>query len=81
MFVSFSVISDMIVGFGGTEYSVAGDDDSVSVCVMVTNPPFGGALRPFTIAIHPVEGKTSKKCVLPNMYLLCPSKTDCCVYM
>ena len=73
--VSFSVISDMIVGFGGSEYSVAGDDDSVSVCVMVTNPPFGGALRPFTIAIQPVEGKTSKKCVLP-MYILALSFKD-----
>ena len=81
MFVSFSVLSDMIVGFGGTEYSVAGDDDSVSVCVMVTNPPFGGALRPFTIAIHPVEGKTARSVCCLCIYLLCPSKTDCSVYM
>ena len=46
----------MVVGFTSTEYTATGTAEGVEVCVEVLNPPSGGALRPFTVALLPHTG-------------------------
>lgn len=47
----------MVVGFSSTEYAVTGAAEHVMICVDIFNPPSGGALRPFNVAIL---GKVNK---------------------
>ena len=47
----------MVVGFSSTEYPVTGAAGHVMICVDIFNPPSGGALRPFNVAIL---GKVNK---------------------
>ena len=46
----------MAVGFSSTTYTTTETIGNVNVCVAVTNPPSGGAVRPFSVTILPGEG-------------------------
>ena len=46
----------MDVGFDSTTYTTNETTGYANVCVAVTNPPFGGAILPFSVTILPGEG-------------------------
>ena len=48
----------MVVGFSSPQYDVA---RLVEVCVELLNPPSGGAVRPFTVALVPLEGSYNSR--------------------
>ena len=49
-------IADMFVGFSSREYTGTETTGDATVCVRVLNPPFGGAIRPFSVSLLPEEG-------------------------
>ena len=48
----------MVVGFSSPQYDVA---RFVKVCVELLNPLSGGAVRPFTVALVPLEGSYNSR--------------------
>jgi hypothetical protein len=54
----------MAVGFSSTTYTTTETIGNVNVCVAVTNPPSGGAVRPFSVTILPGEEESNKEYVL-----------------
>ena len=48
--------TDMIVGFSHMSYTVTETEKHATVCVDVLNPPFEGALQPFTVVLLPEHG-------------------------
>ena len=55
----------MVVGFSSTEYPVTGGACHVMICVDIFNPPTGGALRPFNVAIL---GKVKKSLFISSTF-------------
>ena len=51
-----NIIADMFVGFSSREYTGTETTGLATVCVRVLNPPFGGAIRPFSVSLLPEEG-------------------------
>ena len=49
----------MVIGFNSTSYIAVETDQQATVCVDVLNPPSGGALRPFVVALLPHKGQHS----------------------
>ena len=49
-------IADMFVGFSSRGYTGTETTGHATVCVRVLNPPFVGAIRPFSVSLLPEEG-------------------------
>ena len=46
----------MFVGFSSRGYTGTETTGHATVCVRLLNPPFGGAIRPFSVSLLPEEG-------------------------
>ena len=69
------LLLDMEVGFAATEYVADGASGHVAVCVEVLNPPSGGAIQPFIVALLPEKGliyKVNHCYYITNTYLSSP---------
>ena len=51
-----STLAAMTVGFTSMSYTARETEGQATVCVDVINPPVGGALQPFIVALLPEIG-------------------------
>ena len=51
-----STLAAMAVGFTSMRYTARETEGQATVCVDVINPPNGGAILPFTVALLPERG-------------------------
>ena len=55
----YSTLAAMVVGFTSMRYTARETEGQATVCVDVSNPPNGGALLNFTVALLPEKGVVS----------------------
>ena len=57
----------MFVGFSSQTFEIT---ERATVCVEVLNPPFGGAIKRFSVSILPEEGKIVCICLCIHIYCI-----------